>query len=121
AVDAGGTWSGNGITDANLGTFDPATAGPGTHTVTYTIAGSCGDVDTEDIIINPDMDATITAAGPFCTTDPALSLTAVDGGGTWSGTGITNPALGIFDPSIAGDGVWTVTYTIGGMCGDIQT
>ena len=30
-----GTWSGNGITDANAGTFDPATAGPGTHAIRF--------------------------------------------------------------------------------------
>ncbi|MCK5103157.1 MAG: hypothetical protein KAR17_10085, partial [Cyclobacteriaceae bacterium] len=37
---------------ANAGTFDPATAGPGTHTITYTISGSCGDIDTENITVN---------------------------------------------------------------------
>lgn len=37
---ATGTWSGTGITDANAGTFDPATAGTGNHTITYTM--SCG-------------------------------------------------------------------------------
>lgn len=37
---ATGTWSGNGITDANAGTFDPSVAGVGSHTITYTM--SCG-------------------------------------------------------------------------------
>ncbi len=121
AVDAGGTWTGTGITNGATGTFDPATAGPGTHTITYTIGGSCGDVQTTTITINPDMDATITAAGPFCTNDPAIALSAADAGGVWSGTGITNAALGIFDPSIAGNGTHTITYTIAGVCGDVQT
>lgn len=200
AVDAGGTWTGTGITDATLGTFDPATAGAGTHSITYTIAGGCGDVDTEDITVNPaddatfdypqaaycvsdadpvaniigtaggtftidgtgvinaangtiDLDAsgngsytvtyttsgpcpatstfaitittalnsTITAAGPFCDTDAAVNLTAVDAGGTWSGTGITDPTLGTFDPNIAGPGTHTITYTIAGACGSTST
>jgi gliding motility-associated-like protein len=121
AVDAGGTWTGNGITNGATGTFDPTTAGAGTHTITYTIGGSCGDVQTTTITVNPDMDATISAAGPFCTNDPAIALTAVDAGGVWSGTGITNAALGIFDPSIALDGTHTITYTIAGACGDVQT
>jgi gliding motility-associated-like protein len=121
AVDAGGTWSGNGITDAINGTFDPATAGAGTHTITYTISGICGDVQTTDITVDPQLDATITPVGPFCTAEPALNLTAVDAGGTWSGTGITDVANGTFDPATAGIGTHTITYTIPGTCGDVQT
>ncbi|UPT68881.1 MAG: SprB repeat-containing protein [Sphingobacteriales bacterium JAD_PAG50586_3] len=45
-----GTWSGPGITNANLGTFNPATAGVGTHTITYTLA--CGQTATTTIIVN---------------------------------------------------------------------
>lgn len=52
AVSSGGTWSGTGITDVNAGTFDPATAGVGTHTITYSIAGPCGDTQTEDIVVS---------------------------------------------------------------------
>lgn len=40
AVMSGGTWSGPGITNASAGTFNPAIAGVGTHTITYTM--SCG-------------------------------------------------------------------------------
>ncbi|MCB9225084.1 MAG: gliding motility-associated C-terminal domain-containing protein [Crocinitomicaceae bacterium] len=121
AVDAGGTWSGTGITNAATGTFDPSTAGPGTHTITYTIAGMCGDVQTTDIIVNQVMDATITPVGPFCDSDPLITLNAVDAGGTWSGTGIINASTGDFDPATAGGGTHTITYTIAGACGDVQT
>jgi gliding motility-associated-like protein len=121
AVDPGGSWSGNGITDAVNGTFDPAVAGVGTHTITYTISGPCGDVQTVDIVINNALDATITPVGPFCVTDPSLSLTAVDNGGTWSGVGVVDALNGIFDPAVAGAGTHTVTYTIAGACGDVQT
>lgn len=121
AADPGGTWSGVGITDGSLGTFDPAIAGVGTHTITYAISGACGDTDTEDFVVNASMDATITPVGPFCESDPALNLTAVDGGGTWSGNGITDAVNGTFNPSVAGSGTHTITYTIPGACGDIQT
>ena len=200
AVDGGGTWSGTGITDATAGTFDPATAGAGMHTITYEITGSCGDIDTEDITVNPSddasfsysqgsyclsdpnptptvtgltggtftidnggiinagtgeidiagsgagsytityttngpcpetatfsvtlttgADATISTVGPFCETDPSVNLTAVDGGGTWSGTGITDATAGTFDPATAGAGTHTITYEITGSCGDIDT
>lgn len=48
AVTPGGTWSGTGITSSSNGTFDPATAGIGTHTVYYTLA--CGKDSTTIIV-----------------------------------------------------------------------
>jgi gliding motility-associated-like protein len=45
---AGGTWSGTGVNAS--GVFNPATAGPGTHAITYTL--SCGS-ETISIIVNP--------------------------------------------------------------------
>ena len=121
AVDGGGTWSGTGITNAATGTFNPATAGAGTHTITYSIAGACGDVQTTSIQVFADADATITAAGPFCITDLPVNLIGAQTGGTWSGTGITNTANGTFNPATAGIGTHTITYTINGVCGDVQT
>jgi gliding motility-associated-like protein len=49
AETTGGTWSGTGITNASAGTFNPAVAGPGTHTVYYTL--SCGK-DSISITVN---------------------------------------------------------------------
>ena len=121
AADPGGTWSGPGITNASTGVFDPAVAGPGTHTIQYLIPGACGDTSTINITINPDADATINPSGPYCQDDPAVTLTGIQAGGTWSGPGITNAASGTFDPSTAGNGTHTITYTIGGACGDVQT
>jgi gliding motility-associated-like protein len=116
AVDAGGTWSGNGV-NATTGVFDPSAAGTGTHTITYTISGACGDSDAISIVVNDSYDATITAAGPFCDNDAPVTLSAVDAGGTWSGNGV-NATTGVFDPSAAGIGTHTITYTISGACGD---
>lgn len=198
AVDPGGAWTGTGITNGTTGQFDPATAGAGTHTIYYTISGSCGDIDSIDVVVNtvdnaaftfaqtdycptdPDPtptitgttggtftidnggvinaatgevdiaasgvgsytityttngpcpatatftitiglsgDATITSnAGPFCEGDAAVTLSSVDPGGTWSGPGITDAVAGTFDPSTAGAGTHTITYTIPGACGD---
>lgn len=121
AVDPGGAWSGTGISDPAAGTFDPSIAGPGVHSVTYDISGTCGDQNTYDIIVNQNMNATITPAGPFCVGETTVSLIGVDPTGTWTGTGITDPVTGTFDPGIAGVGNWTITYTIAGICGDVQT
>ncbi|MBI4929933.1 MAG: gliding motility-associated C-terminal domain-containing protein [Bacteroidetes bacterium] len=56
--------------------------------------------------------ANICPPDPFCSTDPPLTLTASQSGGTWSGTGITNPSTGLFDPSVSGTGTFTITYTL---------
>lgn len=45
---AGGTWSGPGINAS--GVFNPATAGPGTHTITYSL--SCGSSQSISITVN---------------------------------------------------------------------
>ncbi|MGM0649968.1 MAG: gliding motility-associated C-terminal domain-containing protein, partial [Bacteroidota bacterium] len=113
AATAGGTWSGDGITDASAGTFDPSIAGPGDHVITYTV-GSSGCDDTYDITItvNPSPDATITDPGDFCSDDTPQDLTAATAGGTWSGNGITDASDGTFDPSVAGVGTSTITYEV---------
>ena len=116
AVTSGGTWSGTGVSGAS---FDPGLAGTGTHTVIYTISGSCGDADTMSVVVDQSADASIIYGGAIaCNTDTAFNLTAVDTGGTWTGFGITDPILGTFDPTVAGAGSHTITYTIVGNCGD---
>lgn len=125
AVDPGGTWSGTGITDPVNGTFDPATAGPGSYTITYTISGSCGDTDTETIVVNADDDASFSyAAGSYCLMDPNPTPTITGtGGGTFSisGGGSINPATGQIDLLATGTGSYTITYTTSGVCPDSQT
>jgi gliding motility-associated-like protein len=121
AVEPSGTWSGTGITDTINGIFDPGTAGAGTHTITYSISGLCADQQTITIVVDSIADATITPVGPFCPTVNPVNLTGFDPGGLWSGTGITDPVNGIFDPVLAGIGLHTITYTISGNCGDQQT
>jgi hypothetical protein len=101
----GGTWAGTGITDAIAGTFDPGIAGAGTHSITYTIVnGACTNFTTYNISVDNSVDATITPAGPFCENNAPINLSAVSPGGTWAGTGITNPATGSFDPAVADPG-----------------
>lgn len=118
SVTSGGDWSGTGITNSTSGTFDPGTAGAGTHTITYVTNSSCPGTDTEDIVVEQTPDATITAAGPFCRGESSYQLTAASSGGTWSADcgSCINATTGEFDPFLAGVGSWTITYTIGGNC-----
>ena len=121
AAAPGGIWSGTGIVDALMGTFDPAIAGVGIHTISYTISGSCGSFDTELIIVNPEIDPTINPQTDLCLSDGALVLSAINPGGLWSGNGIVNPVTGSFDPSLFGPNNYAVIYTIAGFCPTADT
>ncbi|MBK9760102.1 MAG: gliding motility-associated C-terminal domain-containing protein [Flavobacteriales bacterium] len=105
AAPPGGSWSGAGIIDTLAGTFDPDTAGPGTHTLYYVGAGGCAD----SIVIAVDsMDAGLPqAACPG--TAPFYMLGFTPQGGTWSGPFVQ--ANGLFDPSTVGS--YIVTYSAG--------
>lgn len=62
-------------------------------------------------------DPTITPAGPFIDTDPATTLTAANGGGTWTAScgACIDPNTGVFDPSVAGNGTHNICYTLGAV------
>ncbi len=121
AATSGGIWTGAGITNPTTGLFDPAIAGIGNHTITYALTLPCSSQDTMIIAVVSQLNSTITHVGPFCTSHIPITLSAVDVGGIWSGNGITNSATGIFDPSVSGAGSHTITYTIPGLCGSVDT
>lgn len=123
AVDAGGTWSGNGIIDANLGTFDASAAGAGNHEIIYTISGSCGDSDT--IFIDVLANATVniqTADTNICNDSFGFFLVA-DSGGVWTGMNVSDSGNGngFFSSAAVTPGIYYATYTISGMCGDVDS
>ncbi|MEW5846490.1 MAG: T9SS type A sorting domain-containing protein, partial [Bacteroidota bacterium] len=105
---AGGVYSGNGVTGT---TFDPAAAGVGTHTITYTYTDGNGCVSSvaKDITVNPLPTVTLADFTPVCVDAAPFTL---DGGspagGVYSGNGVTGTT---FDPAAAGVGTHTITYT----------
>lgn len=111
ATPIGGFWTGNGITNAATGLFDPPTAGAGQHEEIYHFAGC-----TDTVIV------TVIAfdAGPTEASCPGLSPFQMTGfnpvGGKWSGPNIDS--TGWFDP--IDTGTYVVTYTWNG-CSDTKT
>ena len=112
ATPAGGTFSGPGVSGSS---FNPATAGVGTHTLTYTISDSlgCGTISLPVVVsrppvITPGRDTTLCAdlRQPFQLRGYAPA------GGVWSGTGVTGG--GFFTPPNTGNrgGVFPLTYTL---------
>jgi len=114
---AGGTFSGNGVTAAGI--FTPSSAGAGTHTITYsfTDGNNCSNSASQNIVVNPLPTVTFNPVGPFLVTDAPVDLSPAvsPAGGTFSGPGISGT---MFDPSVAGVGTHTVTYsfTDGNSC-----
>ncbi|PKP48924.1 MAG: hypothetical protein CVT95_03860, partial [Bacteroidetes bacterium HGW-Bacteroidetes-12] len=125
AADPGGTWTGTGITNGATGTFDPAVAGAGSHTITYTITGSCGDVDTETIVVNAlDNAAFSYASASFCLTDPnpQPTITGLAGGSfSINNGGTITTTTGEINIAASGAGSYTVTYTTNGACPNSTT
>ena len=116
-------WSpGSSLSDSSIQNPMALPPDPMHYTVKVTnIAGGCSDTSTVNIQFVTQYDAGITPAGPFCITDPAVTLTAPNKKGVWSGIGITSASLGTFDPGIAGPGSHEIIYTIHGNCGNADT
>ena len=105
---SGGTYSGVGVSG---GMFDPSVAGLGTHSIDYTITSGngCSNTATETITVLDAPTVTFAALNDVCTADAAFALSGGSpAGGTYTGTGVTG---GMFDPSVAGVGTHTISYS----------
>ncbi|MFD2565234.1 T9SS type A sorting domain-containing protein [Aquimarina rubra] len=125
----GGIYSGPGVTDDGNGmtySFDPAIAGLGTHIINYTSAGTCSDSANDTIEVFDVPTVTFTAPADLCI-DAGVQNGLGDGtptGGVYSGTGVTDDGNGMtysFDPTTAGAGVHTITYSFTNANGCINT
>ena len=121
----GGNFSGPGITDNGNGTaiFDPAAAGGGTHTITYsyTDGNNCTSTDSQIVIVNdlPSLSFGI-LEDDYCLGDASVSLTGSEApDGTYTINGLSGPlpyfvdngdGTADFDPSIAGAGTYQIEY-----------
>ncbi len=109
----GATWNGPGIIDSINGIFDPQLAGGGTHILTFSFGiGNCEVEDSKLIEVIDLTDAALGEGVEMCFSDDPISIN-VNGpaGGLWTGAGIIDSENGVFDPTEAGAGVHTLTYT----------
>jgi len=109
---AGGVFSGPGVTGNQ---FSPAAAGPGQHTITYTISAGtpCASAATRVVTV---VQATADAALTVCASSGAVALTSGQPvGGAWSGAGVSGSATSgyFFTPTTAMIGTTqTLTYSV---------
>src|SRR5690554_4072024 len=110
---SGGTFTGPGISGNN---FNPSTALVGNHTIEYSVTeNGCTSSSTENVEILVLPDASFTGlASTYCVDASSVVLSPVEGGGTFSGPGISGNN---FDPNAAGAGTHTITYSVTGANG----
>lgn len=112
-----GTWSGPGVTGTN---FNTNTAGPGTHTLTFTPnANQCATPNTLQVEVEAAGPAQLDALGPFCQNTGNINLPTNQNGitGNWSGPGVTSNRL---NTSTGGPKTLTFTPTAG-QCATANT
>jgi gliding motility-associated-like protein len=125
SATTGGTYSWSGPNSFSSTLQNPSIASItsadfGIYTVTLTENG-CSSSATTTVTMNSGTSTAISAAGPFCANDGAITLTAASPGGNWSGTGIVNAATGLFDPVVSGAGSFVITHDIPGSCSGAST
>ena len=107
ATPTGGIFSGQGVTG---NTFNPASAGAGSRTITYTFTTDKGCITetTANILVNDVSPLSFTIPAFICSNATPITLSATPSGGSFSGAGISGNT---FDPAIAGAGVKTIIYS----------
>ncbi len=96
---AGGTWTGTGITDGNLGVFTPAVASPGSYELTYTYIDApsgCPGFDSINFIVKPIPTIVLSHTINICENQSA-QLNAVSNGVSYN----WNPSTDLSNPNIS--------------------
>lgn len=109
-----GLYAGGGITSATGGIYNPAQAPAGQDTVIYTFkdGNQCQASDT--VVITVDTVPVVSLAGLdslYCRGDSPDTLMALPVAGLFTGMGITDDSLGIFNPNVAPLGIHTIQYS----------
>jgi PKD repeat protein len=107
-----GTFSGPGVSGS---TFNPATAGVGTHIITYQFDnGTCVGSSSIAVTVTDNLTVAINAPSSVCSNDDPFVLTSSPSGAVFSGPGVFGQT---FSPQAAGVGTHTITATINtGTC-----
>jgi len=114
-----GNWSGPGVAGNS---FNPATAGAGNHTLTFSPdPDQCASTNTITVAVTAATTPALTSIGPFCISDAPTTLNTTQSGitGTWTGPGVAGNS---FNPTTAGPGNHTLTFTPNGsLCANPNT
>ncbi len=127
----GGTYSGPGVMDSGDGmtySFNPATAGVGTPTITYLFSDTngCSNSASDGLEVFALPVVTFTAPADLCIDEGVQNNlgSGIPTGGTYSGPGVTDNGNGMtysFDPASASVGIHTITYSFTDVNGCTNT
>jgi hypothetical protein len=98
--------------------FDPVMAGPGSHTISYQIAGGrCPALASVTMVVRTPPRITSGPPQISCLNDLPFSLGGIPAGGTWTGAGVSGSVNAgfIFTPMGAGVGTHVLTYNVLGQ------
>lgn len=119
---SGGIYAGPGITNPNIGSFRPDSAGVGSHTISYTLtdtATGCTDSINMVLTVRSLPPAVITSLPtPLCENDQNVTLVGFPqiGSGLFSGGFFIGPNDSIynnnFDPRLVGPGQHEITFEV---------
>ena len=106
---AGGSYTGPGVSGS---TFNPSSAGVGTHLITYkySVAQNCSDSIDFYLVVNANPSINYPFFDSICENNNALPLfSATPFGGTYSGPYVISNT---FYPFLSGDGSFPITYSV---------
>lgn len=104
-----GTWSGPGIVNNTDGVFDPTIAGVGSHTI-Y-LESNVGCIGQGTVNVTPFLDAVIDEIPDYyCYKDTLINIPTSPAGGQLTINGVV---ANFFNPASYGEGIHTITYSIG--------
>ncbi len=115
AVDMGGNWSGNGVSPGGI--FNPAAAGVGTTSVSYSIgSGICNATNTAQIVVFNIPPVNPSNSGPYCPGETIeLSTQNVPGANyAWSGPNFSSNLQSptITNAATNATGIYTVNVSV---------
>lgn len=94
---------------------------PSSFNITYTVSvqavggGPVVNASRTLVFVNPTL---VSGDTTVCQSDPPFNLQSANGGGRYTGPGITNSTTGLFDPDSAGPGNHSIKYGFTNFCED---
>jgi len=119
---SGGTWSGSYV---SFDSINPSQMPLGSYTLVYSFTNSNGCLNRDTVVLSIIAPPVVYAGADFsiCENSPSIQLIGFtpNTGGTWSGSGVN--ASGLFNPSVAGAGSFSLIYsfTAGSGCNGSDT
>ena len=110
-----GFWSGDGITGAAQGLFQPSQAGVGDYWISYHYTGACESSDSTLVVVE-DPSISFLPTDEVCVDSDPVDLEVFATSGMWSGIGLIDTQQGLVDPSLLQPGVNYFTFTLSNSC-----